>query len=255
MCERVLIDKQVNNRCMQISSKKSLFVILFSFLFLNLLSAQEVERYNSTATPVSETDYFYRDSMKYEGNEQWYIQIQGGGSYSIAENTRFGSFSDGLSPSYAFIVGKNFTTVWGIRLQALGGGDQGRFHSSKTSPTFDFKHISGILQATFNITNFIRNAERGDESQWNLIFMGGPGITHTYDFSKEKVPANYPINTSSKNHFLLAFAIEFSYRASEHWNINLEANTSWAGDKYNGIDFDRPLDGMVNLLLGVRYTF
>ena len=99
---------------------------------------------------------------RYNRREQWYVQLQGGANYFFAENNRFESFGKGISYSYAFSVGKNFTPVWGARLQLSGGGDQGMHDAWEGSPKYDFQHIGGIAAVTFNLTNCIRDILAGD---------------------------------------------------------------------------------------------
>lgn len=195
-------------------------------------------------------------AMLYSRGEQWYVQVQGGGNYMAAENTRFVNFYRATALSYAISAGKNFSTLWGIRLQLTGGGDKGvYFPYQGDSPRYSFQHVGGIAEVTFNVTNFIRNAERGDESTWNVMLMLGPGVVHTYHFRRNGID-DYPLlDTSPRSHFLIYGGIEVSRQVDKNWNVNLEVSTDWMRDAYNGVVYDRPVEGHVNLLLGVRYTF
>lgn len=195
-------------------------------------------------------------AMLYHPGEQWYVQVQGGGNYIVAENTRFVDFYRATALSYAVSAGKYFSTLWGVRLQLAGGGDKGVYYSRRNdSPRYGFRHIGGIAELTFNVTNFIRNAQRGDESKWNVLLMAGPGVVHTYRFRRNGID-DYPLlDTSPRNHFLVYGGIEVSRQVDAHWNVNLEASTAWMRDAYNGVVHGLSADGHINLLLGVRYTF
>lgn len=197
------------------------------------------------------------NSTKYSSNEEWYVQLQGGANAIICENMADGPFSKRISPTYAVSVGKNFTTRYGLRLQMIGGGDKGRYYPSEDSPYYSFKHFSGIVEGTLNVTNFIRTAKRGDESKWNLLLMLGPGVTYAYDYKNYNTEyvGSYDQDYTARAYLLIYGGGELSYRFSSHWNVNLEASTTWTSDRYNGIKFDRPLDALVNLMGGVRYTF
>lgn len=87
-------------------------------LFLIILSTLSIKGYAVN-----------KDSLitGYQMDEEWYLQLQGGVSYIAAENTRFVKFWKVLSPQMAFSVGKRFTSVWGARLQLVGGDDKGVF--------------------------------------------------------------------------------------------------------------------------------
>jgi len=231
-----------------------IFIVLFTIQGKAQQTNSEIHIQNDRSTDiVSSRQHESENHKKYRSNEQWYIELQGGGSYTFAENIRNHSFGKGLAPTYAFSVGKNFTTQWGARLQMFGGGDKGRFFDE--SP-FSFNHIGGLAAVTFNITNLIRKTDRGNESDWNLLLMLGPGVTHTYNFETDGSEFHENrLDLSSRNHFLLYGGAELSYRIAEQWDISLEANTSWTRDKYNGLVYKRKYDGLANLMLGIRYTF
>ena len=192
---------------------------------------------------------------RYNRREQWYVQLQGGANYFFAENNRFESFGKGISYSYAFSVGKNFTPVWGARLQLSGGGDQGMHDAWEGSPKYDFQHIGGIAAVTFNLTNCIRGVKPGEEtSPWNVLLMLGPGVMHTFDFNH--VQESYTgLDVEGRNHFLLYGGAEVSYQFNKHWNLNLEVSADMVRDKYNGVECEKDMEGHGHLLLGVRYTF
>jgi len=244
-------------------SKTTVSVFLLALLSIIHARSQEIQRDALTTDQRQVTEYFPQDSLGLysQGNiymndttfyyTDWYIQLQGGANYAFTENIRNGPFAKGLSPSYALVIGKNFTPVWGMRLHVLGGGDQGRTYVDNR---FSFHHISGVIEGTFNVTNFIRHVDEKGISRWNLTFMLGPGFTHTYDFDTDKVETPTRLKPTSHNHFMLYGGIELSYQMSERWNLGLEASTTWTRDKYNWIVYDRKFDGLLNLMLGVRYT-
>lgn len=239
------------------TENKMMGAILLSILFTISTAAQNTDQIINEGTTKNDSivaqQYRQKRGKSYNKKEQWYIQIQGGANYTFAENIRNHPFGKGLAPSYAFSVGKNFSTIWGARLQMIGGGDKGRFFDE--SP-YSFNHIGGSAAVVFNLTNLIRNRERGNESNWNVMLLLGPGITHTYNFETDGAEHHENrLDLSSRNHFLLYGGIELSYRVAESWVISLEANTSWTRDKYNGLIYDRKYDGLGQLMLGVRYIF
>ena len=58
------------------------------------------------------------EKSKFKDN--WYIQLQGGASYTISEARSQASFGDLITPTVALSVGKSFTPVFGLRLQGSG---------------------------------------------------------------------------------------------------------------------------------------
>jgi len=221
--------------------------------------------YTSKDSPLQEYEeltYYNEEksTIYYTRHEKWYFQAQSGGNYILAENIRYSSFKQGLSGSYAFSAGKNFSPAVGMRLQILGGGDKGRYYNKEieNSPHYSFHHINGIAEVTINLINLAKNAKRGEESAWNFIVMLGPGVAHTYGFDKKGYeypnPEKYNMNFDAHTNFLLYGGLEFSYNTSSNLNINLEANNCWMGDSYNGFINGKLIDGSINLMLGIRYT-
>lgn len=196
-----------------------------------------------------------KSDNRYSRKEQWYMQVQGGANYLFAENNRFESFGKGISFSYAVSAGKNFTPVWGLRLQLAGGGDQGMYNAWEGSPKYDFRHIGGTAAVTFDLTNCIRGVKPGEEtSPWHVILMAGPGVTHTYNYDRSD-PQSVGLDSENRNHFLIYGGAEVSYQFDEHWNLNLEVSADLLRDKYNGVECEKDMEGHGHLLLGVRYTF
>lgn len=196
-------------------------------------------------------------SNRYGRKEQWFVQAQGGGNYMFAENIRFDSFYKGTAMSYAVAAGKLFTPVWGMRMRLFGGGDKGKYYSTKGSgPGYSFSHIGGAAEVTFNLLNCFRDNEKEKEEQspWDLYLMLGPGVVHTYNFDRKGEEYD-GLDTTPRNHFMLYGGAELLYRFDRHWGLSLEVSTGWMRDKYNGVVYDRGLDGHLNVLLGVKYVF
>lgn len=232
------------------------FVVFFLLLTVVIGSyAQDVMPFQNRPTTKRKL-FYYTDSMKYSRNEQWYVQLQGGLNCPLTENIGEGSVGDALSPWFVLTGGKYFTSIWGMRLQFMHGENKGRYFDGD-NPYFSFRNFNALAEVTFNITNFIPSAIHGEESRWNVFILLGPGLSRTYDFKDTRYPNyyGYTYNYSPTFHFIWLAGMELSYNINYNWNINLEAHTIWSPDRYNGLTHKRPLDGMVNAFLGVRYTF
>lgn len=211
-----------------------------------------VDAFSESAEEPEEERSFYKR------NEKWYIQVQGGGSYMIAECVRFGSFSDKIAGSYGVSVGKHFTPFIGARLHLLGGGDKGRFYPTKESPTYSFRHIAGIAELTVNFLNLVRDAKIHDDPKWNLLLNVGPGVVRTFSFDRNGV--EYPnsskdrANFNSRSHLLVYGGLDLSYKVAKNVDLSFEAGLMCAHDRYNGFDSNWRMDALLNCMFGVRYT-
>lgn len=197
---------------------------------------------------------------KYKSDEEWYFLLQGGISYNAAENTRFVNFWEVLSPQLSFSLGKRFTPVWGARLQLTGGDDKGvYFANDKNSPKYSFGHYGVVGVGTFNITEFLNcKKKRGDEKKWEVSALLGLGAIYTaFDIPKKAISQD--VNFNNYVYLSLYAGVEIARRLSPEWEVNAELSTNWMNNSYNGQKTTTSslfkADGLVNLLVGVRYTF
>lgn len=228
--------------------KQRLFVIFTFSLFILSANGYAVNRDNDSIP------------TKYKPDEEWYFQLQGGINYNAAENTRFVNFWEVLSPQLSLSLGKRFTPVWGARLQLTGGDDKGIYYANdKNSPTYSFGHYGIVGVGTFNITEFLnRNKKRWNEKKWDVSALFGLGALYTaFDVPKKVISHNVDFN----NYVYLSLyaGVEIAKRLSPEWEVNAELSTNWMNNSYNGqktiTNSIFKADGLVNLLVGVRYTF
>lgn len=200
-------------------------------------------------------------SVKYKIDEEWYFQAQGGISYIAAENTRFMNFWKVLSPQMTLSLGKYFTPVWGARLQLIGGRDKGVYYAhDKNSPTYSFGHYGMLGIGSFNITNFVnRNKSNYNNRRWNVNALFGLGTIHTSFGHTENIPGANAIDLNNHVYLSLFAGVELARKLSPDWDINLELSSNWMDNKFNGQKSVKSsklnFDGIINLLIGVRYTF
>lgn len=228
--------------------KQRLFVIFTFSLFILSANGYAANRDNDSIP------------TKYKSDEEWYFQLQGGISYNAAENTRFVNFWEVLTPQLSLSLGKRFTPVWGARLQLTGGDDKGvYFANDKNSPKYSFGHYGIMGIGTFNITEFLdRKKKRWNEKKWDVSALFGLGALYTaFDVPKKIISEDVDFN----NYVYLSLyaGVEVARRLSPEWEVNAELSTNWMNNSYNGQKTTTSsifkADGLVNLLIGVRYTF
>lgn len=203
------------------------------------------------------------DSIKtyYHWTEKWFYQVQGGVNYLFAENTRFVNTDEILSPSYTFSVGKRYTPFWASSVQFVYGSDKGVYYDhDKGSPLFSFRHYGIIMDANFNVSNFLRNNKNvWNERKWNVELKLGLGFLHSGSYELANVPNYQWLNPVPRDNFTIYAGIELSRNVYKNLDVNLELSVNRPGNLYNGQVCSDPKtevmgDVMATAFIGIRYT-
>lgn len=198
---------------------------------------------------------------RYKVNEEWYVQLQSGMNYIAAENTRFVNFYEMLSPMLTLSIGKRLSPIWGTRLQMVLGKDKGVYYANdKNSPKFSFDHYGFLGIGSFSITEFMnRKLQSGYSKRFNVSGLLGVGALYTsFGYTKDLSERN-AFDHNNGVYLSIYAGMEASYSLSNLIDINLELSSNWMNNKYNGqisvSSSKLKADGLINLLVGVRYTF
>lgn len=188
--------------------------------------------------------------------DHWFIQLQGGISYTVSEYHRDASFGDLISPHVALSAGKHFSPVVGARLQ-VGGWQSKNFYKYTTSPssstlkegTYKTSYVQVNADGMLNLINLFTpyDADRA----FNLYGIAGIGYAH--GFKKENISGLG--NISRTNSILPRIGIQGDYQVSDAVNLNLELVGNLYPDNFNGVTQGKKYDGTINLLLGMTYKF
>ncbi len=173
--------------------------------------------------------------------DNWFIQGQIGGSYTLSENYKSASFTDLLSPNAALSVGKYFAPQVGARLQLAGWQSK----SYRNNGTYDINYLSGNFDALFNLTNiFLKYKE---DRVFNLIGIVGIGGVHSFKNTDEKL--------GRTNSIVPRIGLQTDFRLSKALSFNIEANANLIADNFNGIVAGTKYDAYINVLAGLTYRF
>ena len=226
--------------------KLSLFILFVSFV-----------RQSGYATTLG------GDTLRahFKMNEEWYLQLQGGINYSVAKNTRYVSPWKVVTPQLGLSYGKRFTPVWGGRLLVMWGKDKGAFYlHDKNSPLYSFAHVGVFGIGSFNFVEFFSNKRNSSYTvnAWNVSALLGLGAIHTSFGFTEDVTGKRVLDRNNDTYMSLFAGLEISKWVADNWEINLELSSDWMSKKYNGFlapETNLKINGHLNLLIGVRYTF
>lgn len=172
--------------------------------------------------------------------DNWYIQLQGGASYFLGENSRRADFGDMISPHAALSVGKHFSPIFGARLQAAGWESKIPYDYNNLN-TYGTKYVQGNLDGLVNLTNLFTTFK--GEKFFNLYLLGG--VTYMHRFNNDNIGTAHIIAPRG--------GLQADFRLSEKFSLNLEANANLLPDRFDGVVSGEPNDVPINALLGITY--
>jgi outer membrane protein OmpA-like peptidoglycan-associated protein len=226
--------------------KKFMFLAAMLFAAFTTASAQE-------------------DQVIEEFQPHWFLQLQGGGAYTLGE----AKFKDLLSPAAQIAVGYQFNPVLGLRLQGSGWESKGGWVSH---PKADYKwnYASAGLDLKVSLTNLIGGWKPKRFLNVGLILGGAANIAWNNDeaWDVQKVIASMPpvFDPDGYTHELEYLwdgtkvrpvgraGLDFDFRCSDRVAITLEGNANVLSDKYNSKKAEKKMkaDWYFNALLGVK---
>ena len=226
--------------------KKFMFLAAMLFAAFTTASAQE-------------------DQVIEEFQPHWFLQLQGGGAYTLGE----AKFKDLLSPAAQIAVGYQFNPVLGLRLQGSGWESKGGWVSH---PKADYKwnYASAGLDLKVSLTNLIGGWKPKRFLNVGLILGGAANIAWNNDeaWDVQKVIASMPpvFDPDGYTHELEYLwdgtkvrpvgraGLDFDFRCSDRVAITLEGNANVLSDKYNSKKAEKKMkaDWSFNALLGVK---
>lgn len=183
--------------------------------------------------------------------DNWFFQVQLGASENFSENYKHANVLKVLSPVGTIGVGKYFSPEVGARLQFTAGQARNKYIPTKgESSYYATTFIGGNFDALFNLSNIF--CQYNPNRVFNLI--GIMGLGYEYGF-KRNSDGDYPKNIGSTNTLSPRLGLAADFKVSDAVNVNIEANTNFDSDNFNGVVDGRKYDNRVNLLLGLTYKF
>lgn len=171
----------------------------------------------------------------------WFLQLQGGASYSLSEGHKDASFGDLITPHVAVSLGKYFAPAVGARSQV--GGWSAKHYDVSTDGTFKTKYIQTNADALFNLTNIFLPYE--ENRPFNFIAFAGLGYVHGFKDTKNGL--------TTTNMIAPRVGLQADFTLSETTSLNLEVAGNLLRDDFNGIKAGTNYDGTVNVLAGVSF--
>ena len=211
---------------------------------------------------MAQATYTDKDGNEYQFKKQFYLDIQGGGQYTLGE----AKFKDLLSPNIQGAIGYQFSPVFGLRAQMNGlwskggwAGFRSKVGEKPYNAKYKFKYIAPGVDFMFNLSNLF--CGWNPNRVFNISAFAGGGINWA--------GGNQEINDiaatlENLNDYNLEYlwqgkkvrpygraGIDLEFKVSKAVSIMLEGNANMISDKYNSKKADNP-DWYFNALAGVR---
>ncbi|NDV69411.1 OmpA family protein [Dysgonomonas sp. 25] len=185
-------------------------------------------------------------------SDNWFIQAQGGASYTISENFKDASVGDLITPTVAVSFGKHFTPIFGLRAQASGWESKSQY--TYIDDTYRHKYFQAGLDGMFNLTNVF--GEYDKDRFFNLYGM--VGLAYVHGSSKDNVNLNVGSTNPSvgilkSNMIVPRVGFHADMALTDALSINLEVTGNLLEDRFNGVERAKAYDGMVTALAGITY--
>ncbi len=183
----------------------------------------------------------------------WFIGAQGGLNVPFSENTRFAE-SGMVSGGGALTVGKFFSKDWGSRIQLYYGGQKGQANMEGrdwSKGAYSFNEFNAYIDALWRAS---RMWDAAHESKFAVNIFAGIGVATASGYESDDDISFYPMEDNAAC-FSFHGGLIGTYHATDALDINLELSSGWMGDKFNGVDAGRALDGNFRAQLGLSYSF
>ena len=127
-----------------------------------------------------------QETERVEFNHHWFLQFQGGATYSLGE----ADFNKLISPAAQVAVGYQFTPVWALRLAVNGWENKDAFEDNTNK--YKWNYVTPALDLKFNLVNAIAGWNPKRVFGLNLIAGVGANIGWNNDEAADRTAAARP---------------------------------------------------------------
>ena len=236
-------------------------IFMSCLLLAGVLSASAQEQYPKTV---------------YDHNPYWYIQLQGGAQYTLGEI----DFKDLISPNVQVAIGRQFSPVFGIRLQANAwqskagwngytfvtkNADGSITEGSRVDTKWKWNYVAPGLDLTFNLSNLFCGFNPNRVFNFSVFAGGGVNIGWKNDdavaaannaqANASKIGMQYEnmeyVWSGTKVRGFGRAGIAADFKVSDAVSLGLEVNANTLSDHYNSKKAGN-WDWYFNALAGVK---
>ncbi len=198
----------------------------------------------SSLSVSAQTDGQAKEAFK----SHWFIQLQGGGSYTVGE----AKFKDLLSPAFQLGFGYQFSPIFALR--ATGSGYQSKGGWCAPKQTYKYRYLAGNLDFMFNLTNLFFKYNPDRIIDVNAFVGGALNYAFHNGEANELYSKGYNLEyiwSGKKLRPVGRAGVAVDFKVSKCVSLGLEGNFNMLSDKYNSKNGGNP-DFYYNALVGVK---
>ena len=185
----------------------------------------------------------------------WNVAVQGGPHFSAFENTKHGSFFDGIDGHVAMSVGYDFSHGFGTRLEigyAKNTSGTNVLESGQPLILYSCKDVELFADAIFNVSHLF-SIERRTNFEVEAKLYAGAGVGFPDKGTRPNV--SYYHMKNPKTAFAMRVGMIVEWHVSESWGLLADARATGFYDNFNGVDAGKGADLRFGLSLGAVYHF
>ena len=216
----------------------------------------------ASTSAMAQATYTDKDGNEYQFKKHFFLDIQGGGQYTLGE----AKFKDLLSPNIQGAIGYQFSPVFGLRAQMNGlwskggwAGFRSKVGEKPYNAKYKFKYVAPGLDFMFNLSNLF--CGWSPNRVLNVSAFAGGGINwaggnqEVNDIAATlKDLDSYNLEYLWQGKKVRPFGragVDVEFKVSKAVSIMLEGNANMISDKYNSKKAGNP-DWYFNALAGLR---
>lgn len=173
--------------------------------------------------------------------DNWFVQVQGGASYTFSEYYRDATVTKIIAPHAALSLGKFVSPQAGVRLQADGWESKNYWKTKQGYYHCNYFQVS--LDGMLNLTNvFLPYRENRPFNLYGIL-----GVGYVHGFAKDK----YDI--AENDYFVPRAGVQADFRLSNVTSLNFEVTGNLMPDNFNGHVYDCKYDVVTNAMVGLTF--
>lgn len=184
---------------------------------------------------------------KNKARDNWFISIAGGASVLMGDQNGGVDFKKRLNFAPQFSFGKWFNPYLGFRTQFNGG----IIHGYEVAPGTSYyslqrnKYAAAHVDLLWDVTNFW--GAYNEDRVFRFIPWVGFGYAYRFRTTEDNV-WHGAANSPSLNAGILT-----AFRLSNRVDLNVEVQGSLLNEQFNGVDMNKPVDGILQLSAGLTF--
>lgn len=198
----------------------------------------------------------------YNVADNWFLELYGGASYSLAENMAGHSFGKLCRPMFDFGFGKQFTPVLSTRF-TIGYKNQKGWASKQAMEVssllgegdYNYQVLVMYLDEMLSLTKWL--CPYDEMRKLDVQMFVGAGVNYSWNFD-DKVDKwaryGYPVDGTDHLNWAARAGLLAMWKVSESADISLQGSFNIVNDNFNGVKHSAgfAFDSYVDVVAGVR---